>query len=237
MRPSGVRGEFRPIATSVPGIQLGEHFPLLARQADKLCILRSVTHGDAVHTSAAYTMLTGSYHPRPNLASAGDIPARPRTTTPTSARSSPSSGAGGTGSPPSSPCPSTSAKRTCSTCRARTRASWARPYDPLLVESDAPKRALEPLQIALPTGLTADRLADRRVLRDRLTRRLDLAEASGAAQGLDPFEQAGLRPARLAGGPAGLRARPRAGPCPRRLRPATSSARDACSPAGWSRPG
>src|SRR5438270_14091487 len=33
--PAEIRGEFRPIATAVPGIQLCEHLPLLARQMDK----------------------------------------------------------------------------------------------------------------------------------------------------------------------------------------------------------
>lgn len=40
--PSEIRGEFRPIATNVPGIQIGEIFPLLARMMDKAVVLRSV---------------------------------------------------------------------------------------------------------------------------------------------------------------------------------------------------
>src|SRR5215475_12988420 len=44
--PSEIRGEFRPIPTNVPGIQISEHFPLLAKQMDKLCILRSVNSVD-----------------------------------------------------------------------------------------------------------------------------------------------------------------------------------------------
>src|SRR5919201_5819292 len=44
--PSEIRGEFRPAATSVPGIQVGEHVPLVARQAHRLAIVRSVTHPD-----------------------------------------------------------------------------------------------------------------------------------------------------------------------------------------------
>src|SRR5262245_52535360 len=39
--PSEVRGEFRPIATSVPGIQICEHLPRLAKIADKYTIIRS----------------------------------------------------------------------------------------------------------------------------------------------------------------------------------------------------
>ena len=43
--PEGIRGEFRPIATRVPGIQLCEHLPELAARADKLAIVRSLSHG------------------------------------------------------------------------------------------------------------------------------------------------------------------------------------------------
>src|SRR5262245_11975666 len=40
--PAEIRGEFRPIATNVPGIDICEHMPRLARIADKLTIVRSL---------------------------------------------------------------------------------------------------------------------------------------------------------------------------------------------------
>src|SRR5262245_30811969 len=40
--PPEIRGEFRPIATNVPGIDLCEHMPRLARMADKLVVIRSL---------------------------------------------------------------------------------------------------------------------------------------------------------------------------------------------------
>ena len=40
--PAEIRGEFRPIKTKVPGIEICEHFPRLARMADKLSIIRSL---------------------------------------------------------------------------------------------------------------------------------------------------------------------------------------------------
>jgi hypothetical protein len=63
--PEQVRGEFRPIATAVPGIQISEHFPLLARQTDRLAIVRSVHHSDVNHTTATHELLTGRPIPRP----------------------------------------------------------------------------------------------------------------------------------------------------------------------------
>lgn len=75
--PAEIRGEFKPIATSVPGIQVCELFPKLAKLADKYCVVRSVTHGDTVHTSAGYTMLTGVVHPKANSPSATSIQPTP----------------------------------------------------------------------------------------------------------------------------------------------------------------
>ncbi|MCA9204477.1 MAG: DUF1501 domain-containing protein, partial [Planctomycetales bacterium] len=57
-----VRGEFGPIATNVPGTQFCELMPMLARQADKLAVLRAVSTGDNAHSSSGYYMLTGRPH-------------------------------------------------------------------------------------------------------------------------------------------------------------------------------
>ncbi len=48
-----------PIATNVPGIRIGELLPLLAKQADKYALIRSMTHGDNGHETAAYLTQTG----------------------------------------------------------------------------------------------------------------------------------------------------------------------------------
>jgi hypothetical protein len=46
--------------TNVPGIEIGQLFPRLARQADKYAIIRSMTHGINSHETAAYLMQTGN---------------------------------------------------------------------------------------------------------------------------------------------------------------------------------
>jgi acetyl esterase/lipase len=48
-----------PLATNVDGVQIGEMLPLLARQADKYSIIRSMTHGNNGHETAAYIVQTG----------------------------------------------------------------------------------------------------------------------------------------------------------------------------------
>jgi hypothetical protein len=57
--PVEFRGEFRPIATNVPGIQICEHMPRQARLMDRLAIVRSVTHSNAGHGNASHWMMTG----------------------------------------------------------------------------------------------------------------------------------------------------------------------------------
>jgi uncharacterized protein DUF1501 len=49
----------KPIATNVDGIRIGELLPLLAKQADKYSIIRSVTHGVNAHETASYVVQTG----------------------------------------------------------------------------------------------------------------------------------------------------------------------------------
>src|SRR5580698_372857 len=55
--PDKIRGIFKPIDTAVPGLQICEHLPNVARIADRVAIVRSMTHPYNIH-SAAYT-LTG----------------------------------------------------------------------------------------------------------------------------------------------------------------------------------
>ena len=64
--PPEVRGEFRPIATRVPGIQITEHLPRLARLANRFTIVRSMTHTAVNHNTATYLVTTG-YPPLQDL--------------------------------------------------------------------------------------------------------------------------------------------------------------------------
>jgi hypothetical protein len=55
--PAEIRGQFQPIDTAVPGLQICEHLPRLARVLDRATVVRSMTHPYNIH-SAAYA-LTG----------------------------------------------------------------------------------------------------------------------------------------------------------------------------------
>ena len=62
--PREIRGEFRPIATNVPGIQVSEHLPHSARVVDRLAVIRSVHHPMTNHNAAAVDALCGRRPPR-----------------------------------------------------------------------------------------------------------------------------------------------------------------------------
>ena len=55
--PKEIRGEFRPIKTNVPGIEICEQFPRLAKLADQYSIIRSISDSDGAHD--CYQCMTG----------------------------------------------------------------------------------------------------------------------------------------------------------------------------------
>ncbi len=58
--PDGIRGEFKPISTSLPGYFLSEHLPRLSQHAHRVTIVRSMHHSvNNAHAAAVYTSLTG----------------------------------------------------------------------------------------------------------------------------------------------------------------------------------
>lgn len=57
--PVEYRGEFKPIATDVPGLEICEHLPLMSRQMSKVCQVRTIVHQGGQHAEATHWMLTG----------------------------------------------------------------------------------------------------------------------------------------------------------------------------------
>lgn len=65
--PETIRGEFRPIPTRTPGVQICEHLPGLARRSDRWALVRSLTHSTNDHSLGHLLMLTGRSQPPPNF--------------------------------------------------------------------------------------------------------------------------------------------------------------------------
>src|ERR1051325_4526555 len=57
--PDGIRSQFQPISTVVPGIQICDQLPQIAGQTDKMAIVRSFTHPSNTHEVGVYHTLTG----------------------------------------------------------------------------------------------------------------------------------------------------------------------------------
>jgi hypothetical protein len=66
--PAEVRGEFKPIPTNLPGLQLSELLPKTAKRADRFAVLRGITHDRGEHEGAHVWMLTGYKPVRPFFA-------------------------------------------------------------------------------------------------------------------------------------------------------------------------
>ena len=70
--PKEIRGSFNTIPTATPGIHIGEHMPYLAKQTNKLAIVRSMHHGSSAHGKAMYWNFTG--HKPPQSDTAANLP-------------------------------------------------------------------------------------------------------------------------------------------------------------------
>ena len=77
MKPAAaesVRGEFQPISTTAPGVQICEHLPHLARVMHKVAVVRSMHHGNRLHDSASTEVLTGRQSPQGDREEFAPIP-------------------------------------------------------------------------------------------------------------------------------------------------------------------
>ena len=71
--PSAVRGEFKAISTSVPGVFFSELLPGTAQISDKLAVIRAMTHDNPNHVQASLPANTGHRHPA-SVSTRGDFP-------------------------------------------------------------------------------------------------------------------------------------------------------------------
>jgi len=157
--PAAIRGEFKPIATSVPGLQFCEHMPRFARLAHLGTVIRSAHHGvNNSHAAAVYCGLTG--HDRGELGGgfkSTDNPAigsvvgllRPPRTTAVPYVTLPHWTAEGAGGPP----------------QPGFTGGWlGRSVDPLWITRDPNAPDFGMPELGLPPGVNPARSADRRRL-------------------------------------------------------------------------
>jgi hypothetical protein len=194
--PAEIRGELGPIATNVPGIQICELFPRLAERMDKCCLVRSVTHADTVHTSAGYTLLTGAYHPTPNLATAEDIRPgpddHPHLGSLVSLFRDPRGASLGRRDqrpalPPFVTLPEIIQDAGVNTFPGQDAGFLGKRHSPLLVEADDQRTGLRMPDVFLPSDVTTGRLSARRDLWAVFDKRAEIAVRSAEAGDLDGY--------------------------------------------------
>jgi hypothetical protein len=186
--PEDIRGPFRAISTSVPGVSISEHFPMLARQANRLAIVRSLNHNDAAHLSTAHRLLTGHLAPTPNSDAAGPSPRDWPHLGAIVSKLRPTSGA----VPSAVSMPWTVMHPAAPGGRAPGQdAGWlGKAYDPFHLDGDPNASDYHVEGLGLPDGISPRRLASRRALLERLA---DTADMSGnGPQSWDGYQRKAL---------------------------------------------
>ena len=189
--PAEIRGELAAIPTSVPGIAFGELFPKLAQRADRMCVVRSVTHDDRVHTSAGYTMLTGRRHPAANADGAGPRPSStdyPHWGSLLAISQPPQAGA-----PVFAALPEVIKDANVNEIPGQGAGFMSRRFDPFRISGDPKTGEFRPPDILLPADVPPVRLAERKVLADRLDAAYRDADRRAAAGDLDIFRGQALQ--------------------------------------------
>jgi hypothetical protein len=166
--PVEIRGEFQPIQTTVPGIEICEHLPRLAKLMDRLVIIRSLVGSEGRH--AAFQCLTGwpvTQQPAGGWPSLGSVVSKLQ-------------GSLRLGTPPF-----------VSLTPKMKGSGWADPGQAGFVgQAHAPFTPnADGRANLLLNGITLDNLADRKTLVAQLDRLQREADATGAIAGLDAYYQ------------------------------------------------
>ncbi|MGP0064489.1 MAG: DUF1501 domain-containing protein [Isosphaeraceae bacterium] len=180
--PAEVRGEFGPIATTVPGLSISELLPRTALVADKICILRAVSTGDNAHSSSGYYMLTGRPHQPMNFENAN----------PGAPNDAPSLGAmlgriikDRGGLPPSVTLPHRIFNTDGSVWPGQDAGFLGRVSDPWLLNARLTPRGYTIQEFDLPADIDPNRLGRRRDLLSGMTRTLDILDRDPTASTFD----------------------------------------------------
>lgn len=172
--PAEFRGGYRPIPTVVPGTVVTEKFPCIARVIDRLSIVRSVNHQNAIHAPSAHWMQTGYFGPTlarsaPQKPSFGSVIARAR-------------GANQPNMPPYVTIPKAEA------FGYQGAVYVGAAHNPFEVGADPNAKDFRVPNLALPKGLEQKSLESRSELLKRFDTFSRDVDKSGAMAGLDSFK-------------------------------------------------
>ena len=209
--PIEYRGEMGSIPTKIDGEQFSETLPQTAQVADKLTVIRSMTHGEAAHERGTHNMFTG-YRPSPALQypSMGSVVSHEY---------------GPKNNLPPYVCIPSHAQRLrrhrLPQLVVLARSAWA---------ATRPTPGFRVQDLNLPGGINESRFATRRNVLDAVNDYFAKKEKSDNIGGDGHLLPAGLQPDQLAEGARGVQHRRRAGQDPRRVRPQRGRPADAHGP-------
>lgn len=184
--PPEIRGDFKPVATNVPGLQVCELMPRTARLADKLCVLRAISSNDNAHSSSGYYMMTGRPHQPMNAENSNPGPPNDypclggvvRRLRP--ARH---------GMPSAVTLPHRIFNTNGSVWPGQDAGFLGRGADPWLFHCDPAATGFRIPEFSLPNDLPPARLESRRSLLHEVNQRLDAADRAGVAGYFNRQEQ------------------------------------------------
>ncbi len=181
--PAEIRGEFNPIPSNLPGLQVCEHLPKLAKMMDKVCLVRSVNHGTSAHNSGAYYSLTG-HKPLIDIvtanATATDFPAYGSIVD----KLAPS---------PSQVPTAVSLPTMIADGPFRTPGEFAgflgKQHDPLFITKNPNDPNFRVDELSLPMEVPLARAGDRRAMFESLASYSELNESLAAVQGMKSYQE------------------------------------------------
>jgi hypothetical protein len=184
--PDGIRGEFNPISSSLPGVPVTEHLPRWAQQLHLWGQVRSVHHKMKNHNSAGYYCLTGKAPPTDDQRLRDSLELYPAYGSVVSRFL----GAVQPGMPPFVAFPHTA--RDGSVTPGQHASFLGKRFDPFFFNSDPNGSSFALPELQLPQSVDLARLDRRRQLLEVVDAQLALKERSSIAEGMDLFQQQAL---------------------------------------------
>lgn len=175
-----IRGQWGTIETSAPGIRICDRLPQMAQVMDCVTLVRSVHHNMKNHNSASYYALTGNAPPVDDIRLRDSFDLMPAYGS-TVQHLAP----GKTGMPSFAALPHVI--RDGEITPGQHASFLGKSCDPLLITNDPNAPDFRLPELSLPSGLTPERLQNRREIQQLINRQTVLLDHAAAARGLDAY--------------------------------------------------
>ncbi len=183
--PEGIRGLHKPVSSNVPGIQVSERLPRVAKIMDKVSLVRSVHHTMKNHNSASYYALTGHAPPVDDIRLKDSIELFPAYGSVVDHLA-----------PVSGEIPTFVAYpyviRDGSVTPGQHASFLGKVNDPFLFTQDPNSSDFSLPELTLPSNLSYERLTQRREIQKTIDAQSRLLEYSATAKGLDAYYEKAL---------------------------------------------